>query len=238
MTDTVFEFRNYTLHPGQRDVLIELFEREFTESQEALGIHVLGAFTNLDDPSRFVWMRGFADMDERAQALDAFYSGPVWQAHRTTANATMIDSDDVLQLRLVSGALPWDPSRRPPVGASALPPSLFVATAHFLAPRADEAFARAFEREATPVLRDLGIECVAALATDHRPNAFPRLPVRENETVFLSLIRFNSLADFEAQRAVAEASPAWRDAQLPLEEYCIARPQVLRLQPTARSLLR
>src|SRR3546814_14914788 len=37
----VVELRQYTLHPGQRDVLIELFEREFIESQEATGIRVI-----------------------------------------------------------------------------------------------------------------------------------------------------------------------------------------------------
>ena len=31
----IVELRQYTLHPGQRDVLIDLFDREFVESQEA-----------------------------------------------------------------------------------------------------------------------------------------------------------------------------------------------------------
>lgn len=38
-------------------------------------------------------------MAERARALHAFYYGPVWQAHREAANATMLDKDDVLLLR-------------------------------------------------------------------------------------------------------------------------------------------
>lgn len=36
----IVELRQYTMHPGQRDVLIDLFDREFIESQEALGIRV------------------------------------------------------------------------------------------------------------------------------------------------------------------------------------------------------
>jgi hypothetical protein len=31
----VVELRQYTLRPGQRDVLIDLFDRELVESQEA-----------------------------------------------------------------------------------------------------------------------------------------------------------------------------------------------------------
>ena len=38
----VVELRQYTLHPGKRDVLIDLFDREFVESQEALGIKIIG----------------------------------------------------------------------------------------------------------------------------------------------------------------------------------------------------
>jgi hypothetical protein len=38
-------------------------------------------------------------MTSRAKALTDFYSGPVWKAHREAANATMIDSDNVLLLR-------------------------------------------------------------------------------------------------------------------------------------------
>ena len=78
----IVEFRQYRLHPGKRDALIDLFQREFIESQEALGMAILGTFRDLDDPDRFVWMRGFADMTSRPRALNAFYSGPVWQAHR------------------------------------------------------------------------------------------------------------------------------------------------------------
>jgi NIPSNAP len=65
----IVELRQYTLHPGQRDALIELFDREFVESQEALGMKIIGQFRDLDNPNRFVWLRGFRDMRSRAQAL-------------------------------------------------------------------------------------------------------------------------------------------------------------------------
>ena len=95
----IVELRQYTLHPGTRDVLIDLFDREFVESQEALGMSVIGQFRDLDDANRFVWLRGFRDMPSRARGLADFYGGPVWKAHCDAANATMIDFDDVLLLR-------------------------------------------------------------------------------------------------------------------------------------------
>ncbi len=38
MDCTVVELRQYTLHSGERDALIELFERELVHTQEAVGI--------------------------------------------------------------------------------------------------------------------------------------------------------------------------------------------------------
>ena len=100
----IVELRQYVLRDGQRDTLIALFEREFVESQEAVGMKVVGTFTDLDRPDRLVWLRGFRDMVSRAAGLTAFYGGSVWQAHRAAANATMIDSDDVLLLRAPGAA--------------------------------------------------------------------------------------------------------------------------------------
>ncbi len=58
-------------------MLIDLFDREFIESQEELGMRVLGQFRDLSRPDRFVWLRGFPDMSSRRDALAAFYGGPV-----------------------------------------------------------------------------------------------------------------------------------------------------------------
>jgi quinol monooxygenase YgiN len=87
----VVELRQYTLRPGQRDVLIDLFDRELVESQEADGMAIVGQFRDLDDPDRFTWIRGFASMPARARALASFYGGPAWKANSAAANATMID---------------------------------------------------------------------------------------------------------------------------------------------------
>ncbi|HET7865773.1 MAG TPA: hypothetical protein VFL86_15325 [Burkholderiaceae bacterium] len=53
----VVELRQYTLHAGQRDVLIDLFDREFVETQEAVGMTVMGQFRDLDDADRFSPLR-------------------------------------------------------------------------------------------------------------------------------------------------------------------------------------
>ena len=69
-----------------------------------------------------MWLRGFSNMESRHRALEAFYDGPVWAAHRTDTNDTMLDSDDVLLLKparpawafhLDVGGEPSSPDREP-----------------------------------------------------------------------------------------------------------------------------
>ena len=68
--NAVLELRQYTLHPGQRDVLIDVFERNFVEGQEVEGMRIIGTFRDLDNPDRFVWLRSFPHMPARAGALN------------------------------------------------------------------------------------------------------------------------------------------------------------------------
>ncbi|MFC7615942.1 NIPSNAP family protein [Actinokineospora soli] len=101
---TLYELRQYTLHPGGFPVLADLFDRVFTDGLEACGMRVDGQFADLDDPDRFVWIRSFPDLDSRTDALTAFYvDSDTWRDNRAAANATMIDSDDVLLLQPAPG---------------------------------------------------------------------------------------------------------------------------------------
>src|SRR5688572_28529381 len=83
------ELRQYTHVPGRRDDLIALFERECIAEQERLGMVIIDQFRDLDDPDRFVWLRGFPDMATRKRSNEAFYGGEVWAKHRDAANATL-----------------------------------------------------------------------------------------------------------------------------------------------------
>ncbi|MFJ4339517.1 NIPSNAP family protein [Streptomyces sp. NPDC088915] len=234
--------RQYTLHPGRRDVLIDLFDREFVEPQEEVGMTVLGQFRDLDDPDRFVWLRGFEDMPRRAEALESFYGGPVWQAHRDEANATMVDSDDVLMLRPASarGGFPVPTGARPASGEpAALPPSLLLATIWYGHGPFDTAFVEFFERRVRPVLAETGGEPLAYLRSEHAPNTFPALPVRMNEEVFVWFARFTDEGHIDDHLNRLRHSERWREEVLPtLSERWARAPQRLRLAPTERSILR
>lgn len=222
----IVELRQYTLHPGRRDDLIELFEREFVETQEACGMRLFGQFRDLDDGDRFVWLRGFADMERRAAALGAFYGGPIWKAHRDAANATMIDSDDVLLLRPLSAdsGFALDGAMRP-AAATSTPRARLVIGLVFRMPRGDGLFAERLEHGVAAWLARADATPLASFASEHAPNTFPALPVRENEHVFACFAAFDDDAHWQRHREGLTATVP-------------APMQLLRLAPTARSLLR
>ena len=232
---SVVELRQYTLHPGLRAELVELFERALLEPQERAGIRVLGQFEDLDRPERFVWFRGFADMPARRAALASFYEGPVWRAHRDAANATMVDSDDVLLLRPVvpAGGFPRRSSRRAP-GAD--PGRILVRILH-RAPGAD--LLPLCTERVTPVLEAAGATVLAWLESERSRNDFPRLPVREDADVVVCV---SALADAEALRrhhSLLAADPRWVEELAPLlRSRLAADPEQRVLRATPRSPLR
>jgi hypothetical protein len=234
----IVELRQYTLHPGERHVLIDLFDREFIEPQEALGIKVIGQFRDVDNRNRFVWLRGFRDMASRAQALQDFYGGPIWKAHREAANATMVDSDNVLLLRSASG-FSLGNSHRPAPGSDEVSQRLIVATIYYFDAPVDAPFVAFFENTLKRALIDSGGSILAYFVTEHSKNTFPALPVREGENVFVWFARFNDPATYELHVAALARSPGWRDEiSKELERRLKQAPEIVKLSPTARSLLR
>lgn len=236
----IVELRRYALHPGGRDKLIELFEREFIETQEAVGIQVIGQFYDLDDPNQFVWLRGFNDMDARRQSLQAFYGGPVWKEHRDAANATMIDSDNVLLLRFVhpTSGFSLQQGTRPPRNSAPVHEGYVGATIYYFHEPVTSDFIKYFENTIHPALMEANIALLGYFVTEDSPNTFPQLPVREGEYVFVWFAGFPNQDEYERQLAELENSRAWQeDISKHLRRHIKGKPEILRLTPTARSWL-
>jgi hypothetical protein len=230
----VVELRQYTLRPGQRDVLVELFDREFVESQEAVGIALIGQFRDLDRPDRFVWLRGFPDMERRRTALEAFYGGPVWRAHSAAANATMVDVDDVLLLRPPTAASGFGPQPPRPTPGARMPASMVVATICSLEGPADVAVV---DRDLLPALATTASPALATFVEEPSENTFPALPVRTGEHVLVWIQRMDAsepAADHARDGPLRAAAAVARD----LLPNLAAAPLQLRLEPTPRSRLR
>jgi quinol monooxygenase YgiN len=232
--ERVIELRQYKIVHGKRDALIDLFEREFVDSQEKLGIRLIGQYRDLDDPDRFTWVREFPSMAARAVALKAFYFGPDWQAHRAEANPMLDDNDNVLLLRPAAAGTGFGQAERhDEPGAS----GIMVATIHYLWKEPTEGFAAFFQTRMRPLLEAAGLPVIAAFVPERTPNNFPSLPIREGEKLFLW---FTRAAGTEAHAlARLSQSSEWRTSVAPLLDDFEERPaQQLRLQPTPRSRFR
>ena len=219
-TTNLIELRQYLLHPGQRDTLIDVFDRELVEAQEAVGMDVLGQFRDPNRPDYFVWFRGFPDMTARHESLTAFYDGPVWAKHQAEAIATMIDSDNVMLLRAVTNddALPAHRPNRRDIRA---PTGLVVVVAEHVEHINDETIGN-FKSDVIPFLHQSGCRTLGVYATEAAPNTFARLPVRTDRAiVWIGAIE-------------TDDSSAVRQAITPVTER---RQDRHVLMPTTRSLL-
>ena len=234
----IVELRQYTLHPGQRDVLIDLFNRKFIEPQEAVGISVIGQFRDQDNADRFVWLRGFPDMPARAEALKSFYYGDLWKANRSAANATIIDNDNVLLLRPAradSGFVPAA-SPRAAVDSIDIPKGFVIANLYYFDAPASGDFLDFFEHTLKPEFTRNGATILGSFVGEHSANTFPAKPVREGENVFVWFSLFADESAYKKYLAALEKSEPWHDKINPaLLPRLKKAPDVLRLTPTARS---
>jgi hypothetical protein len=234
----IVELRRYLLHPGRRDELIELFDAELVEPQEADGMQVVGQFRDLDRPDAFVWLRAFPTMRARRAALEAFYGGAVWARHGMAAAATMVDSDDVLLLRpfphdrglLVPAA--GRPAAAAGDGAPGPARGLVVAAICERPPGDAVDVASAVAGELVPTFEAAGARTIGVYETDPSENDFAPLPVRDADVV----VWFGAVAGDPGATPLPSGA-AWRAAAGRVRRTVGRAPEVLRLAPTPRSLL-
>jgi hypothetical protein len=239
--EPVLELRQYRIFAGQREQMIEVFDGKLIEGQEQAGMRLLGQFRDLDDPNRFTWMREFPSMEVRERALTEFYTGPVWKAHRGEANPLLDDSDNVLLLRPAAAelALTVPPaSTRAKLGSQPAPAGLIVATIYYLWKDPAEGFTKFFASRLAPELAAAGLPVLGAYVAEPTPNNFPRLPVRQHEKVFVWFTRASDASAYEKVRANVNSRLSNGTLGTELADYQERQPQVLRLAPTSRSLLR
>jgi hypothetical protein len=153
----------------------------------------------------------------------------------------MIDSDNVLLLCPASptSGFSLKDLTRAPVGADEIPTSLVVATIYYFAAPVAPDFIHFFEHTLRPLMESLGATISASLVTENSENTFPALPVRAGEKVFVWFSTFPDLAAYKNYVAALSRSEGWRSkVSTALTRHLEKAPELLRLSPTARSLLR
>lgn len=205
----VLELRQYTLHPGRRDELVELFDRELA------GPQVLGQFRDLDDEDRFVLLSGFADLETRARALPAFHED----------RATMVEATDVLLLRPVTDL---DLKGRGPT-------TLVTVTICHLPPGGEEAFLDYFKSDVAPMLTATGAEPLAVLRTLRAENGENSL----DANVVAWVTSYPGRQELLEHVRMLGREGRWTHDILPTLTKQLSRPpEQLQLSPTEQSLLR
>ena len=134
----------------------------------------------------------------------------------------MIDSDNV----------------RPPPGNSDVPNRLVIATIYYFDGPVPADFVEFFENTIKPEMAAAGGTVLAYFVPEPGENTFPALPVRENENVFVWFARFSDLAAYDLYLAALERSVRWHEEIIKeLTRRIKGPPELLKLSPTARSLL-
>jgi len=238
----VIELRNYRLREGATREFVRYFEEHFLFSQRAEGMHPLGQFEVVDEPDRFVWIRGFADMETRLRGLSRFYDGPFWQARRSEANAMMLEHHNVHLLRplgsitALTGGLTLENRASEPPGA--LPSHTGLVTIDFYRakPAALGRLVALFEQRVRPVLVAQGHEVLGHFVAELTPNDYPRLPVIQDPTLLLVLSAYRDREHCAlTRRDWSTSGPGMPAALSALLAGDVA---TIHLRPTARSLIR
>ena len=235
---TLFELRQYTLEPGERDRFLAIFEASLLDAYQRNGTRVLGSFRHLDDPNRWVWFRTFPDAASRGPAVGRFYQSEDWKQHATAINSRIAGIEPAMLLTWATApqALP-----QAPVTGQVEPPPLtaiYEITVYPLRATSEATFHDEFNRVALPVLAEAGMTPMIQFISDHRENSFPKQPVRAT-SVYVTLTRFASTAQLHASQQALAAHPRERTGiAVLLAQHLTGAPEVIRLTPTTRSAMR
>lgn len=92
----IVEVRSYRIKPGRRAEFVEFFETRAVPALRSYGMQVLGPLLDLENPNKFVWLRGFPTLEAREQMRDAFYGGDLWKDELEAIAMPMLESYDVI----------------------------------------------------------------------------------------------------------------------------------------------
>lgn len=92
----IVEVRSYRIKPGRRQEFIEFFEKRSIPALRSYGMSVTGPLIDLENPNKFVWLRGFPSLEERERMRDEFYGGDPWKSELEATAMPMLESYDVI----------------------------------------------------------------------------------------------------------------------------------------------
>jgi hypothetical protein len=98
----LFELRQYTATPGNRDSLVKMMEEEVIPMQTAAGMVILGSFIGEEDANAYVWIRRFRDEKERERLYEAVYQSAKWKEDIGPRIMPLLDRETIKVTRLLA----------------------------------------------------------------------------------------------------------------------------------------
>lgn len=100
----LFELRQYRIRPGRRDEWVAFMEEVIIPFQVGKGMVVVGSFVAEEEDDLYVWIRRFADEEERKRLYAAVYESDTWRNEIAPRTAELLDREKMLITRLVPTA--------------------------------------------------------------------------------------------------------------------------------------
>jgi hypothetical protein len=97
----LFELRQYRLRPGQRENWVRLMEEVIIPFQVSKGMVIVGSFIDESDEDRYVWLRRFADEEQRVRLYEAVYQSDHWRENVAPQVSQMLIREEMVITRLV-----------------------------------------------------------------------------------------------------------------------------------------
>jgi hypothetical protein len=101
----IVEVRSYRVKPGHRAEFIQFFETRAVPALRSYGMKILGPLLDVENPNKFVFLRGFPSLEERERMKTAFYEGPVWKEELEAIAMPMLESYDVILCETSAGCV-------------------------------------------------------------------------------------------------------------------------------------
>lgn len=96
----LFELRQYTIQPGQRERFVQLMEEKIIPFQTSKGMVILGSFVAEEDDQTYVWIRRFRSEEERERLYDAVYNSDYWRDEIAPSVGEMMNRETINVTRL------------------------------------------------------------------------------------------------------------------------------------------
>jgi hypothetical protein len=96
----LYELRQYRAQPGRRDDLARFMEEVIIPFQSSKGMVIVASFVAEEEDDLFVWIRRFADEDDRVRLYEAVYQDDRWKNEIAPKVGELLDRPRMVITRL------------------------------------------------------------------------------------------------------------------------------------------